>query len=247
MQIAVCDDNAIVLREINELLLGMDVTENVCLFSDTAEFMRSVEQGKVYDVVLMDISFEQEDRQADRQADRQMGLDAAEALFKLCPATKVIYITGYIDYCTVIFLRRSNVTGFIKKPIDPDILRNNLLLAADSLSVGDEPVLILKQGGATVHVICCEILYIESSGHVIKTHTTSGEVIVTYERLANIINLLPPEFCQCHKSYVVNMRQIKRFESNNKIILKNCSSIPVSRSRYNEAKKKYFRFIGQLF
>ena len=57
---------------------------------------------------------------------------------------------------------------------------------------------------------------------------------------------LPKGFFQCHKSFVVNMRQIRRFQSPD-ILLKGGQKIPVSRNRYAQVKNAYFQFMGELF
>lgn len=55
---------------------------------------------------------------------------------------------------------------------------------------------------------------------------------------------LPEYFIQCHKSYIVNMNEISRLERNG-ICLEQDIVVPVSKSRYGETKKQYFRFMGQ--
>ena len=238
MRIAVCDDNRVLLREIEELLLSLSMTDDIFLFSDLEAFLCSVKSGKKYNVVFMDICFENAS---------DTGMDAAEELYRLSPATKVIYVTGNIEYSQHIFLRRSNLIGFLTKPIDINLLKSNLQKAAETLPQNSEPALTLKQSGTVVNVPFREIDYIESNRHIIEAHTNAGEVIVSYERLDNIVPSLPHGFYQCHKSYIVNMGQIRRFETNNTIILKNNKIIPVSRSKYNETKKAYLNYIGQSF
>jgi len=69
---------------------------------------------------------------------------------------------------------------------------------------------------------------------------------VVYERLSNIAKALPAGFYQCHKSFIVNMSQIRRFITND-ILLKNDSRVPVSRAKYSETKEAYFGYMGQKF
>lgn len=103
----------------------------------------------------------------------------------------------------------------------------------------------LSSRGKPVFVPHREILYLESLGHTVNIHTAEEQITV-YARLNNILQLLPDGFIQCHKSFVVNMRQIRRFQAPD-ILLKNGAKIPVSRNRYAETKSAYFKFMGQTF
>jgi DNA-binding LytR/AlgR family response regulator len=109
----------------------------------------------------------------------------------------------------------------------------------------NEPSLLLERRGAPVSVPLREIYFIESRGHTVCVHT-GGETIVAYERLENILRSLPAGFYLCHKSFIVNMGRIRRFEPGG-ILLKNGETVPVSRAKYAATKKAYFDFIGKSF
>ena len=236
MQIAVCDDNEMFLREIEGQLMSLGMVENVFLFSCPEKFLRSAKKEKIYDAVLMDIDLKQDNT----------GMDVAEMLLLLSPKTKIIYATGNMEYSQRILLRKANLSGFLSKPIDTELLQANLQKIMDSMSHENEPSLMLKQRGVITYIPLCEIIFIESKGHTVQVHTIAGEVITSYERLENLMRPIPAGFFQCHKSYIVNMRQIRRFESG-RVVLKNDVIIPVSRSRYSCTKEAYFDYIGKSF
>jgi DNA-binding LytR/AlgR family response regulator len=236
MQIAVCDDNKYHLLEMKEKLSQLPMVGNACLFSDIPLFLASIEDGRSYDAVLMDIDWGQ----------RQTGMDAAEEIYKRSPETKIIYVTGYGDkYSQHIFLRKANLSGYIAKPVDIDILKANLYKIADAIASGDRPSLAVRWRGALLSIPFCEIYSIESRKHTVIIHA-DRETFVSYERLDKIAQSLPAEFYRCHKSYTVNMRRIQRFQSDG-ILLKNGETVPVSRSKYNKTKEAYLNFIGQTF
>jgi CheY-like chemotaxis protein len=83
VDIAVCDDDKLFLKEFQEQLQILPIIENTFLFSDLNAFLFSAEEGRRYDAVLMDIDWDQENN----------GMDAAEELYKLSPETKVIYVS----------------------------------------------------------------------------------------------------------------------------------------------------------
>jgi DNA-binding LytR/AlgR family response regulator len=235
MQIAVCDDDKMCLLELKERLSAMQSVEHVYPFSDLKTFLLSVENGSCYDAVFMDIDWGQD----------STGIDAAEELYKLHPEAKIIYVTGHSEYNQHIFLQRSNLSGFLTKPVDNDWLKATLKKVADAIHFSEQPLITLRQSGGTVSVPCREIYFIESKGRTIEAHT-ADKIIVSYGQIENIAKSLPAWFIQCHKSYVVNMRQIQRFQPG-EILLKNGTLIPASRSKYSKTKEAYFDFIGETF
>jgi DNA-binding LytR/AlgR family response regulator len=234
MRIAVCDDNKLHLMDLKEKLSALPIVDKASYFTDLSLFLASLEDGHSYEAVLMDIDWGQ----------KKTGMDAATELYKHLPETPVIYVSGYSEkYAQHIFLHQANLSGFISKPVDAEILEANLEKVAAAHPYGESPSLIVRQGG-TIHAIpFCEISVIESWKHNVTVHY-GEESLTLYEQLGKISATLPPEFHQCHKSYVVNMRHIQRFQSS-QILLKNGRTVPVSRSRYQQAKETYLNYIGE--
>ena len=236
MRIAVCDDNEVFLDAFQKQLITLPMVETVFAFSDYNAFLFSIDEGRVYDAILLDIEWERE----------RDGIDVAEELYKLCPLSKIIYITGHGDrYAQRIFLHRSNLSGFLTKPVDTALLQANLQKVSDAMRHQGQPALVLRQRGAPVSLFAREICYAESRGHTVEIHTES-EVISVYERIDALLSRLPASFVQCHKSYLVNMDQVRRFGAGD-ILLKNGESVPVSRARYAATKQAYFDYVGHSF
>jgi len=236
MQIAVCDDNELHLLEMKEKLSSITMVENTFFFSDLQKFLSTIEDGHTYDAVLMDIDW----------GHGATGIDAAAELHKRSPETSVIYVTGHNDrYSQHIFLSKANLSGFIAKPVDMEILKANLRKIAEAVPFNEQPALVVRQRGTIILIPFREIYFIESYKHTVTIYS-AGEPVISYEQIGKIIESLPPGFYMCHKSYIVNMRQIQRFQSD-EIVLKNGKSIPVSRSKYTEAKEAYLNFIGKTF
>lgn len=235
MKIAVCDDNALFLEEIKGQLSRFPEVDELSLYSELEAFWHSLEAGNRYDAVLMDIDWHQE----------QKGLNTAAFLYQKSPATKIIYITGYNDrFSQDIFLTNANLSGYLTKPVDPARLKANLEKVARALAEAAPQPLILRSKGTYISVSPEEIYYIESKGHNIVVH--AQEEIVSYKRLEHISRMLPDCFFQCHKSFLVNLNQIRHFQAS-AILLKNGESIPVSRSRYKQTKEAYLRYMGKSF
>lgn len=235
MHIAVCDDNILFLSTLKTQVEALDIADRISDYSDLNSFLRSVESGTRYDAVLMDIDWEQ----------TTTGMDIAERLSRLSPMTRIIYVTGYNDrFSQQIFLQSANLSGYLVKPVDSALLRANLEKVADAVR-RDEPTLTVSVSGKPVSLPLGEIAYLESLGHTVSIHIRD-EVITVYERLDRLSPMLPEGFLRCHKSFLVNMRHIRRFLERD-ILLDTGETIPVSRSRYAQAKTDYFRRMGRSF
>ena len=66
-----------------------------------------------------------------------------------------------------------------------------------------------------------------------------------YMKMDELEKLLPENFLRCHKSYMVNMNQIASFAAEG-IILESGRKIPVSRAKYQEARKRFWEYFNEL-
>lgn len=255
MEIAICDDVKLNSQEIEAQINTLNVADNIYTFSDIGAFLSSINNGKRYDIVFMDIKWDSKKDEAqfcDSQQDANItepqdavGIDIAAKLYRLCPQTKVVYVTGYVELSQYILFNKSNLCGFLTKPVDIKLLQAVLQKAASELSHEAQHFLELKQKGSIVYIPTRKILFVESKGHTVNVHTTD-ESITSYMRLEGVMQQLPAEFFRCHKSFIVNMRWVRRFLTN-EILLKNDSKVPVSRARLAATKEAYFMFMGQNF
>lgn len=79
-----------------------------------------------------------------------------------------------------------------------------------------------------------QIYYIESQNrYVLITYNENDKIDSIYERtsLKDFISLLPDEFVQIHRSYVVNTTQIRSRSSKYKLIMKDNQILPISESQ----------------
>ncbi|MGB0879039.1 MAG: LytR/AlgR family response regulator transcription factor [Polaribacter sp.] len=78
-------------------------------------------------------------------------------------------------------------------------------------------------------VYISELMYIQSDDHYLKVFTQHGKNHFVRGKLSQIKEELPPNFIQCHRSYIVNSNFIKQIHANS-IVLINKEEIPLSRS-----------------
>lgn len=235
MQIAICDDDRLFLEHFCAQVTALGLARRVETFSTAEAFRGALEDGARYDAVLLDIDWGQP----------ETGLEVAEMLYECAPQTKVIFVTGYSDrFSQRIFLKRANLSGYLVKPVDGSLLRANLEKVARGMAERGR-VLTVSVGGKPVSIPHGEIEYLESAGHTVGIRAR-GEVITVYEKLDKLAPLLGEGFLRCHKSFLVNMRRIRRFREQD-VLLDSGEAVPVSRSRYVQTKAEYFRYMGKAF
>jgi DNA-binding LytR/AlgR family response regulator len=231
MRIAVCDDMPCVLEEIRQQMEALGYTTGVDYFSDIKMLYDELNNEEEYDVILMDIDWKSE----------KTGIDFSEELHKLCSGTQIIYITAYtMDYVEDIFLQKSNLSGFLTKPIKPEQLQKNLEKVKQRNNK-PEGKLLIRHKGTVYAILFDEIVCVESQLHKVYI-TTPNSMYECTEKLDQVKERLDERFLRCHKSYVVNMNHVQELSSS-EIILTNGKEVPVSKKRYAQVKEKYFSFL----
>ena len=233
MRIAICDDERASLDFIAEHVQSIDSDCEIATFLDISKLFHAIESGIIYDAVFMDVEWHGE----------QKGIDYAAEIFDLSPKTVIIFITGHPEqYSQKIFLKKTNLKGFISKPPNPTILSKYLEIIKDSISDSNNHKLTLKFNTGIISIDWSDILYIESHLNTVTIHTYNDS-FRCYEKISTIVKQLSGGFFRTHKSFVVNMDKIKRIERNY-VLLQEDKRIPISKHRLPDFRKQYGRYIG---
>ena len=239
MKIAVCDDQPEVLEKMQELLLKEEDIGKVDVYSDIGVFFSMISEETEYDAVFMDIDWKSE----------QTGIDFARRLYQCCPYTKLVYITSYtLEYVEDVFLGQSNLSGFLKKPVQEEQLKKILSkIRKEKEDTGGK--LLIKRQGAIFAIPLSEIRYLENRLH--KTYIyTVRQMYQCGERMELLKQQLDQRFLNCHKSYIVNMDDIYEFRRN-EICLRSTDEssekiiVPVSKARMETAKETWLRYVTE--
>jgi len=235
MRILVCDDDKVVLGHMNNMLKQIltSVDDKVILCSTLSELNEKLERHEC-DLLLLDIAMQEE----------KNGIDFASELFCRNADVAVIYITGYaLEYINRVFYRPANIIGFLTKPVAAETLKENIERARAQIAENRRHQLIVSINGKIERVDCREIIYLESKAHHVMIHTQERSVQV-YGKLSEIMEKLPGQFYQFHKSYVVNMDKVTRVERM-KISLQDGTVLPVSRTYQDRAKELYMKYMKE--
>ena len=236
IRIAVCDWDAGTRTQLESWLWGLSgqTGQWQCDGYETAEaLIKAIGSGRAeYQLVLVAVEWDGENR----------GFEMARQVTRLSPGTRILWLAVHPEgYAQQVFLEPVNLLGVLKKPVNRTILEQYIRkLVCVVPPVGG--YLLIRRRGVVIRVDFQEILYLESSGHVVAVQTREKRY-VSYGRLEDYLEQLPEYFVQCHKSYLVNMGRI-RYLGKDGIRMDPNVTVPVSKSRYRSTKEQYGRFLG---
>ncbi|MEQ8812608.1 MAG: LytTR family DNA-binding domain-containing protein, partial [Imperialibacter sp.] len=96
----------------------------------------------------------------------------------------------------------------------------------------------IKQGESYHKVPFSNILYVEADGSYTKIHTTHGTMTLSMN-MKGVLSNLPPVFLKVHRSFIVNLRMVDKFDRNNLYVGE--VAIPVSNSNKDILTEKFLK------
>lgn len=144
------------------------------------------------------------------------------------PNSYVIYSLQNETEIEKCFFDEVNLLGVLLKPFNGDVLRRYLEKITNSKA--RDHLLQLTVKGNNFAIKADDIIYIESDNHTIRIMSVDGNEYTAYEKISDVKKRLPRTFIQCHKSYLINRKQIKKIHKN-QITMINDRVLPISRSR----------------
>ncbi len=206
---------------------------NIVILDSREKLNTLLERGYQIDILLADIFLENDDK---------TGIDAARRVLEHNAGTQIIYITGFVEYCTDVY--ETEHIYFLRKPVDKVSFGKALAKACDNLYEQERRTIVVNFAGKICRLKLHDIVYVESDKRKIFYHCKNN-VYETYDKISNIVPLLGGEFVQCHKSYLVNMRYIKELKKD-ALLLSNGCEIMISRNRYNETKEQFLDYVSVI-
>jgi len=227
--IAVCDDNYVecfsISNRIHALLLERGVEHTIKEFFDGLEL---IESNCSFDFIFLDIEM------------KTNGLKTADLLRKRMKQFILIFITSYQEYVYEAF--DVEAFAYILKPIDDKKLLKALQRAVDKSANHQESYIVINKNRQTIKVILMEVIYFEIRGRVITIHCKNN-IIEYYEQIKNLEQKISgQDFFRCHKSYIVNLNYVEKFNKN-EIIMDNGDRVLLSKRKFDEFTKTFLAYI----
>ncbi|MDX1327736.1 MAG: LytTR family DNA-binding domain-containing protein [Arenibacter sp.] len=160
------------------------------------------------------------------------GFDLLESLDN---SPQVILITGKPDYALKAF--EYDVTDYLHKPIslsrfDAAVKRAMVKYEQINKVIEDEEHIFVKSNLKKRKVILNDIKWIEALGDYIKLVTDEANIVILSTMKSFEKQLPENKFLRIHKSYIVNLEKIEKFNSKNVEV--SGKQIPLSRNKKTE-------------
>jgi len=240
LRVIICDDNSEELNKVRQItedaFRNSDIKVKVHTYLDVEQISNQMLSG--CDIALLDVELEN---------DRLNGIDLARKIRQVRQDTVIIFITNFIEYAPVGY----EVQAFrylLKRELESE-LAGYLQKAVAHLEAKKE-ILKIQMNGEIVDLLLEKILYMDVYQHNVTIHMQKdqiGKPSKTYTFYASLSELEEQlqnrGFLRIHKSYLVNMRHLKRFQCR-QAELDNGEILRVSEKSYSEKKKEYLLWKG---
>ncbi len=205
----IVDDEPIAQKILENYINRIDALHLTAKCNNAFEAMNELHKGKT-DVMFLDI--------------KMPSLSGLDLLKTLQHPPKVILTTAFSEFAVESY--EYGVTDYLLKPVSfPRFLQavNKILLPANaeatktaSENTAPENTFIFFKADKKIHKFYFNnILFIEGSGNYVKIHTSVAKPLMILDKLGDLTKKLPAsQFLRIHKSFIVNLSQIKQVEGN---------------------------------
>ncbi|BCN29423.1 LytR/AlgR family response regulator transcription factor [Anaeromicropila herbilytica] len=229
LQIAICDDEDIILEYITRLTNEIIKSENLsCNIHSYSSGEQLIEENVLFDVILLDIGM-----------NHLNGIEVAKKIRESSDAV-IIFITALKEYVFDAF--DVGAFHFLIKPIEKNKFFEVFVKAVKQR--GDSrtgEAFLIKAGSTFQKIEPTKVYYAENHGRKIVLHMKDKQV-ETYGKMDEYELRLGENFYRCHRGYLVNLSEIYSYDRMN-IVLKNGDHIYLSKQRYSDFVGTYMRYL----
>lgn len=230
LRIAVCDDDAYFRDEIHTLLTDYFTQKKYQYEIDqyeSGETLLSAAENKPFDLVFMDIEMPNTD-----------GIATGKKLREKQKNIFLIFVTSHNCYYQQAF--RLNAFQYLEKPICTYFFVEEMDRVMAEYSVKHQDY-IVEYKGCQTKVPLSQIVYLESDYWNVIIHTINGDYKKVGKLNAEESVLQVHFFLRIHQSFLVNMKFIKKFQSE-KIVLETGEALSISRKYKDSARKMFINY-----
>ena len=205
LRFVLCDDNINVLNRLDKMLASIfiknDIDAQVVFKAKSSDEILDYLKDNTVDVLILDINLKS----------NTSGCDIADFVRGKNKDVYIIFFTGHMEYALLAY--KYKTFDYLLKPITTERLEQTVIRLVEDTKHSHSQFLkfnniVIKQD---------EINYIKKDGMKLIFCTPSHNYEV-YSSFSKIENCLPDNFVRCHKSYIINMNNIKHFTTNDNAI-----------------------------
>lgn len=179
-------------------------------------------------------------------------------ILKLIPEldSEIVFITAHADYALKAF--QFSTAGYILKPIDDGELKSAVDKAITRVrnkklaKLNAEPAVYfnskvgIPNGKGVDYVEVNDIIYLESVNKCTNVCCKKEDILSAYNigRFKSLLDKYP--FYQVHRSFIVNLNCIRRYESGGSLIMINNKEIPISKNEREQFQQVFGNIVKKL-
>lgn len=151
----------------------------------------------------------------------------------------ILFLTAFREYVFDGYDVRA--LNYLLKPVSQEALDRCLDDVYQQL-LGNS--FVFRDGNDIIQIPYRNILVFSAEKHYV--HITTTETVYTVRLpLNNILTILPKDFVQCHRGFIVNMRHIRKIAQTT-ITLSNKTTLQISRNYLDSVRHEYAMFSMRL-
>ena len=220
-RIALCDD---------DLTQAQSLNRQVAVWARQTSAQCSVEIFPSGEALL----FARETLLLDVEMPGMTGLDLARRLRAEGCRSEMVFITSHFEFAGEGY--EVDALHYLVKPVADEALFRVLSRAVQRLAV-EPPFVLVTREGETFRLYESELIYVEAFLHEIVLHTRQGEIRLR-EPLSVFSRKLSPDFFQCHRSFLVNLKAVRSI-GRGRVRLESGAELPLSRGKYEEIHRAF--------
>ncbi len=214
---AICDDEKYFVDElhiwIKNFFLAKHMEFRITEYSNGKNLL---EHGADLDLLFLDVKMDEQD-----------GFKTAEILRKNGFSGCLIFSTIMKNDMYRAF--EFDAFDYLVKPVSPDAFEHTMERFIHTLKTNKKQIVVSCRGQKSI-VRSADILYCEIINRKINLRLSDGSTVEYYGKISELEKSLDGNFFRSHRSYLVNLRHILSYSSNEITVLGN-EKIPLSRSR----------------
>ena len=233
VEIAICDDCSTDAEALMKTCEETEVGENnkYYTYSSGKDLLNSVDGGKHYDIVFLDVDMPGFD-----------GISTGKLLRRQKSDVVIIFVTSHPEFAIDAF--ECEAFHYLLKPCETSTLREVLYRALTRLRLINRYIMV-KSKDRKVKLPISDIYYVESLNRHIIYHM-KDETVSTCEKLGDVVNTLKDlGFCRVHQGFIVNLEKIKSFGRDN-VTLMDGRQVMMSQRKKRDVSLEYAKYVEKF-
>ena len=235
IQIAICDDEKKILDEVSGYIKNYaeninDLDIEVFRFDSARTLISTLEDGKSFDIFVLDVYIGDE-----------MGTALAKNIRKRGIESPIIFLTTSVEHAPQGY--ETGTLRYLIKPLDPKKFYEALDVALLQAEKNVERHIRLKTENGIESINANHIMYSEAHDHHQYITLNNGGRIKVRMTVSELYTSLAKNggFVRLGSAYILNLRNIKNLSSS-EVRLYNNTTISIPRGKYAELKKAFWDY-----